>query len=57
MRASIAAHDPANRSAASPTRAARATLPTPVEAAVVDRPLVDGTQEWLDAAPRKKNDL
>jgi hypothetical protein len=54
VRASIAAHDPANRIEAS---AATSTLPTSVEAPAVDSPPVDGAQTWLDAAPRKENDL
>jgi type IV secretory pathway TraG/TraD family ATPase VirD4 len=54
VRASIAAHDPANRTTASTVTA---PLPTPVKAPVVDSLPADVTQAWLDAAPRKENEL
>ena len=50
VRASIAAHDPASRPAVA---TAMATLPTPAAAPVLDSPPVDGSQAWLEAAPRK----
>ena len=54
VRASIAAHDPANRPI---TNTAAADLLTPAEGPLVDSSPDCGSQVWMDAAQRKANEL